>query len=467
MFLDRCSRFSDCKGGPFDGPLRVPSWAPRVFGSRRAVQLDAEFGCYTDAALSLNGVDQYAQKTSPTFAPTTKMTIAFDYKPTTTAAAQTVVARMASGTQNQFSVLVLSGGALRIRISSDLTDTSNYTDTTETLSNGTNARIVIVYDGTLSAGSRLAVYINGVAATLGITGTIPATLTTSTDDLTVGTSGGGNFADGALARLGFSSQALSGAALTAAHTSTFWADMSAARQADWFSFYNLCEASGTRVDSTGLNDLTAVNTPTVAAGPGEGRCVNNSPVKRWEDRSGNGRHLVQATIANQPIWRASILNGLGVVDFDGVSDYIAASGLLMGSTYTCGALTERSGSANRYLIGAGAAPGSVALISRYADDFEFYGASPRITIAASGAAASGFHSVAFGGNSGGMATRFDGAASTTSATAAPTGDGDFTIGAPSGVASDYFDGQVSEVVLSTAYGASVLASLDSYLNAKR
>ena len=277
MFLDRCSRFSDCKGGPFDGPLRVPSWAPRVFGSRRAVQLDAEFGCYTDAALSLNGVDQYAQKTSPTFAPTTKMTIAFDYKPTTTAAAQTVVARMASGTQNQFSVLVLSGGALRIRISADLTDTGNYADTTETLSNGTNARVVVVYDGTLSAGSRLAVYINGVATTLSITGTIPATLTTSTDDLTVGTSGGGNFANGALARLGFSSQALSGSALADAHVSKMWSEMTAAEQARWFSHFDLCQRTGTLNDSTGLNDLTRVNSPGVAQGPtGRARALNGT-----------------------------------------------------------------------------------------------------------------------------------------------------------------------------------------------
>ena len=445
------------------------TWLPTSLGSSLAAWYKADAGCYTDAAcLFASASSQYLSKTSPAFAPTTKMTVRFSAKPTSMAATALFVDRHNLLVDHQFAILHDTFGNIGVYVADSATDLSNYVFTNASvLTNGVQAEVVIVYDGTAAAADRVAIYVDGVAKAVTVTGTIPTSLRVSSAALGIGgrASTGANTFDGAIARLGFSSLALSGAALTAAHTSTFWADMTAARQADWFSFYNLCEASGTRVDSTGLNNLTPTNGPTVADGPGEGLCVDNSPVKRWESRYGSA-HLVQATIANQPIWRASVLNGRGVVDFDGVSDYLAASGLLMGSTYTCGVLTERSGSASRYLIGAKAV-GAVSLISRYLADFEFYGALPRIVIAATDAAASGFHSVVFGGDSGGMATRFDGAAAGTDAKAAPTGDADFTLGAPSGGGSDFFDGQVSEVVLSTAYTAPILASVDSYLNARR
>lgn len=43
-------------------------------------------------------------------------------------------------------------------------------------------------------------------------------------------------------------------------------------------------------------------------------------IARWEDRSGNGRHATQATLAARPLKKAATLNGLPVVRFDGVDD---------------------------------------------------------------------------------------------------------------------------------------------------
>jgi hypothetical protein len=299
------------------------TWLPTSLGSSLAAWYKADAGCYTDAAcLFASASSQYLSKTSPTFAPTTKMTIRSWVKLTSSAATQCFASRC-GGSQNQFLLNINSGGGFDLYFADSLTDAGgNVVNTSAALVDGVGSEVVIVYDGTLAAGNRVAVYVDGVAVGFSISGTIPATLTTSTAALLVGVNAFNEYLDGALARLGFSSDALSGAALTAAHTSTFWADMTAARQADWFSFYNLCEASSTRVDSTGLNNLTPTNGPTVAAGPGEGLAVNNSPVKRWEDQSGNARHLLQATIANQPLWIASAQNGRPAVRADGTNDYL-------------------------------------------------------------------------------------------------------------------------------------------------
>lgn len=308
---------------------RPSPWSPLSLGSSLAAWYKADAGCYTDAAcLFASASSQYLSKTSPTFAPTNKMTIAFDWKPTSVGALQVLVARWGGG-DNQFFVSMTSGGQIQVFVADSAGDAgSNNFLVSSSLADDVNARIVVVYDGTLAAANRVTVYVNGSAEAGVVSGTIPAALTVSARPLEIGGLSASATADGAIARLGFSSQALSGAALTAAHTSTFWADMTAARQADWFSFYNLCEASGTRVDSTGLNNLTPTNGPTVAAGPGEGLCVNNSPCKRVTDYSGNSRNLLQATVSAQPIWLASGQNGLPVLRFT------SANSTTIKATYT-------------------------------------------------------------------------------------------------------------------------------------
>jgi len=307
----------------------VGSWSPLSLGSSLAAWYRADAGCYTDAACRFaSASSQYLSKTSPTFAPTTKMTIRCSWKPTSVGALQAIACRWTPGnTSNQFILAMQANGKMSLYVADAVSDPSNNVCIGSTvLVAGSQYEIAVVYDGTQAAGSRVAMYVNGVAETITEVGTIPATLTTSTAILDVGVLYDAIWhANGALARLGFSSLALSGAALTAAHTSTFWADMTAARQADWFSFYNLCEASSTRVDSTGLNNLTPTNGPTVAAGPGEGLAVNNSPVKRWEDQSGNADHATQSTIAAQPLWIASGKNGRPTVRFDGVNDAMSTA----------------------------------------------------------------------------------------------------------------------------------------------
>lgn len=48
--------------------------------------------------------------------------------------------------------------------------------------------------------------------------------------------------------------------------------------------------------------------------------LNGSTVSQWNDKSGNGRNVSQATAANQPNYTASGLNGKPVITFDGTND---------------------------------------------------------------------------------------------------------------------------------------------------
>lgn len=67
-----------------------------------------------------------------------------------------------------------------------------------------------------------------------------------------------------------------------------------------------------------------------------GITLNGSTVSQWADQSGNARHMIQATAANQPTFTASAKNGLPALTFDGTNDYLALAAdydMLDKSTY--------------------------------------------------------------------------------------------------------------------------------------
>lgn len=53
--------------------------------------------------------------------------------------------------------------------------------------------------------------------------------------------------------------------------------------------------------------------------------LNGSTVSQWSDKSGNGRHLVQATAAAQPTYNATTYNNKPAVIFDGTSDVMLSN----------------------------------------------------------------------------------------------------------------------------------------------
>ena len=64
--------------------------------------------------------------------------------------------------------------------------------------------------------------------------------------------------------------------------------------------------------------------------------VDNTKVRTWQDQSGNGKHLVQATVGNQPAWRnaANGINGVPAVFFTGASTNYLVSSTFDLSSYT-------------------------------------------------------------------------------------------------------------------------------------
>jgi hypothetical protein len=60
--------------------------------------------------------------------------------------------------------------------------------------------------------------------------------------------------------------------------------------------------------------------------------LNGSTVSQWNDKSGNNRHVSQATTGQQPTWNATGLNSKPILTFDGSNDVllnasVGASGL--------------------------------------------------------------------------------------------------------------------------------------------
>ena len=58
---------------------------------------------------------------------------------------------------------------------------------------------------------------------------------------------------------------------------------------------------------------------------GAAAAADGDPVGYWLDKSGNGRHLTQASGTNKPAFKTAIKNGLSAVRFDGVNDSLATA----------------------------------------------------------------------------------------------------------------------------------------------
>jgi hypothetical protein len=67
-----------------------------------------------------------------------------------------------------------------------------------------------------------------------------------------------------------------------------------------------------------------------------GTSGSGQPISQATDLSGQGKHYVQATGANQPTWNTGVQNGLGAILFDGSNDVIAnSSPPVSGTTEGC------------------------------------------------------------------------------------------------------------------------------------
>lgn len=56
--------------------------------------------------------------------------------------------------------------------------------------------------------------------------------------------------------------------------------------------------------------------------------ADGDPIASWADSSGNGATMAQSLPASRPLYKINILNGLPVVRFDGLDDYLSAGDML-------------------------------------------------------------------------------------------------------------------------------------------
>lgn len=86
--------------------------------------------------------------------------------------------------------------------------------------------------------------------------------------------------------------------------------------------------------------------------------LNASTISQWRDKSGNARHVAQATAVNQPTYNTTGLNGRSVLEFDGVNDVLlnTAAGLPVGTSARTAAIVYqplRTTSGNNTLFSQG------------------------------------------------------------------------------------------------------------------
>jgi len=179
-----------------------------------------------------------------------------------------------------------------------------------------NSNVTLDASGVLAATTWIFVSFgfNGTHAFLNVNNTQRATIVSSgvyqsTGALTVGGALSWNeYSSSVIGLVGFWKRNLTSDERTFLYnngTGRLYADLPTDFKTSLVSYWNLIETSGTRNDSHGTNHLTDNNTVGYAAGPYAIPASDGQTVRRWLDRSGNGRHLDQATLVNQPTFSSS------------------------------------------------------------------------------------------------------------------------------------------------------------------
>lgn len=66
-------------------------------------------------------------------------------------------------------------------------------------------------------------------------------------------------------------------------------------------------------------------------------------ISQWNDKSGNSRNFTQATSNQKPAYTLNAQNGLNVVTFDGINDYLSCTEYTFGSTHSAFVLFKYTG----------------------------------------------------------------------------------------------------------------------------
>ena len=93
-------------------------------------------------------------------------------------------------------------------------------------------------------------------------------------------------------------------------------------------------ATATGTDVSGLPEVLPNLKLWLDASDSSSVTHSSNAVSQWSDKSGNGIHATQSTASRKPTFNSTGTNGKSVIDFDGSSDFLDASGLSMTQSYT-------------------------------------------------------------------------------------------------------------------------------------
>lgn len=300
---------------PLGGLLGQGAWAPASLPGLVDWWDPGASYCTTDAGVDLeSGSNQYLSHAgNATLRGGSSWYRCGWFKLESTGVAHTLMSTLSGN--DGYEVRITSGDVLEVEVGTG--SATNAATHATSLSTGTWYFWEAQYDGT-----DVGIALNGGAFT-----TETTAFSAGSAAFRIGsTIAGGSYADGVAQLCAVLTDTPSSAERTALYASgspTTYADST--MPADIASWWNLHEASGTRVDSVGNNDLTAVNSPGYAAGVASGPVQDQAPVKTWTGRR-NGEVVSQSTITQQPIWNASGQNGMPTILFDGVDDELQAVG---------------------------------------------------------------------------------------------------------------------------------------------
>lgn len=80
-----------------------------------------------------------------------------------------------------------------------------------------------------------------------------------------------------------------------------------------------------------------------------GITLNGSNVSQWDDQSGNGKNLTQATAGSQPLYVASGINGFPSLTFDGV-DFLSCTPIITLANQTIFIVYKKAGGGNYVIL---------------------------------------------------------------------------------------------------------------------
>lgn len=112
-----------------------------------------------------------------------------------------------------------------------------------------------------------------------------------------------------------------------------------------------------------------------------GQPSNGGTVGRWTDLSGNGNDIFQATSGNRPTYNTNSINGLPVITFDGVDDYLIATSFAWVRSSTVFVVVKRLTTTGSIFDGNGGNTGRFYSVG--GTSMQVYGDSGAVSIPAS------------------------------------------------------------------------------------